>query len=107
MEGFRVIIKSSMLIISLLVSYRIFTLDHTFRPNEEMIHISVYVSRNIFFWNKEDFERSADIIHVFLILWQNTAGNRIMKYLKTAKGGIFKGLFPIPDVSEYVITDLQ
>lgn len=30
-----------------------------------------------------------------------------MKSLKTANGGIFKGTFPIPDVSKYAKTDLQ
>ncbi|XP_051262420.1 complement C4 [Dicentrarchus labrax] len=54
------------------VNYRIFTLDHTFRPHEGVFHISIY----------------------------NAAGNRIMKSLKTAKGGIFGGRFPIPDVSK-------
>ncbi|KAK2844442.1 hypothetical protein Q5P01_011101 [Channa striata] len=54
------------------VKYRIFTLDHTLRPHQEVFHLSVY----------------------------NAAGNRIMKFLKTANGGIFRGTFPIPDVSK-------
>ncbi|XP_023280702.1 complement C4-like [Seriola lalandi dorsalis] len=54
------------------VKYRIFTLDHTFRPHEEVIQISVI----------------------------NAAGNRVMKSLKTAKGGMLRGIFPIPDVSK-------
>ncbi|XP_044063498.1 complement C4-B isoform X2 [Siniperca chuatsi] len=54
------------------VKYRIFTLDHTFRPHEEVFQISVF----------------------------NAAGNRIMKSLKSAKGGILKGTFPVPDVSK-------
>ncbi|XP_038567629.1 complement C4-B-like [Micropterus salmoides] len=54
------------------VKYRIFTLDHTFRPHEEVFLISVF----------------------------NAAGNRIMKSLKSAKGGILRGTFPIPDVSK-------
>lgn len=31
---------------SLLVKYRIFTLDHTFRPLQEVVQISVFVSRS-------------------------------------------------------------
>ncbi|XP_032374181.1 complement C4-B [Etheostoma spectabile] len=54
------------------VRYRIFTLDHTFRPHEEAIHISVI----------------------------NAAGNRVMKSLKTTKGGILQESFFIPDVSK-------
>ncbi|KAF3691807.1 Complement C4 Complement C4 beta chain [Channa argus] len=54
------------------VKYRVFTLDHTFRPHEEVFHLSIY----------------------------NAAGNRIMKSLKTAKGGIFKSTFTIPDVAK-------
>uniref|UniRef100_UPI0037E806E7 complement C4-B n=1 Tax=Semicossyphus pulcher TaxID=241346 RepID=UPI0037E806E7 len=54
------------------VRYRIFTLDHTLRPHEEMFHISVF----------------------------NAAGNRIIKSFKTAEGGIIQGNFPIPDVSK-------
>nr|SSC14281.1 Complement component 4 [Channa striata] len=54
------------------VKYRIFTLDHTLRPHQEVFQLSVY----------------------------NAAGNRIMKSLKTANGGIFRGTFPIPDVSK-------
>ncbi|XP_076594325.1 complement C4-B [Chaetodon auriga] len=54
------------------VKYRIFTLDHRFRPHEEVFYISVF----------------------------NAAGNRVMKSLKTAKGGILKGLFQIPDISK-------
>ncbi|XP_006801498.1 complement C4-like [Neolamprologus brichardi] len=54
------------------VKYRIFTLDHTMRPHEEPVHISVI----------------------------NAAGNRIMKIMKIAKGGVLKDSFLIPDVSE-------
>ncbi|XP_070823248.1 complement C4-B [Chaetodon trifascialis] len=54
------------------VKYRIFTLNHKFRPHEEVFLISVF----------------------------NAAGNRVMKSLKTAKGGIFKGIFPIPDIAK-------
>ncbi|XP_071324887.1 complement C4-B [Trachinotus anak] len=54
------------------VKYRIFTLDHTFRPHEGVFQISVF----------------------------NAAGNRVMRSLKTAKGGILKGMFTIPDVSK-------
>ncbi|XP_070767453.1 complement C4-B [Enoplosus armatus] len=54
------------------VNYRIFTLDHTFRPHEGVFQISVF----------------------------NAAGNRIMKSLRSAKGGIFRGTFHIPDVSK-------
>ncbi|KAF7665743.1 hypothetical protein LDENG_00132690 [Lucifuga dentata] len=54
------------------VSYRIFTLDHTMRPHEGVIQISVI----------------------------NAAGNRVMKSLKTAKGGILTDIFNIPDVSK-------
>ncbi|XP_050931841.1 complement C4-B [Lates calcarifer] len=54
------------------VNYRIFTLDHTFRPHEEVFQITVY----------------------------NAVGNKIMRSLKTGKGGILKGIFPIPDVSK-------
>ncbi|KAM8735978.1 complement C4-B [Acanthopagrus schlegelii] len=54
------------------VRYRIFTLDHMYRPKEGVFQISVF----------------------------NAAGNRIMKSLKTAKGGILQGIFPIPDVAK-------
>ncbi|XP_060936453.1 complement C4-B [Limanda limanda] len=54
------------------VSYRIFTLDHTLRPHEATVHISVF----------------------------NAAGNRIMKTSRKIKGGIFTDTFPIPDVSQ-------
>ncbi|XP_054476945.1 complement C4-B isoform X2 [Anoplopoma fimbria] len=54
------------------VRYRVFTLDHTLRPHEEVFQIEVY----------------------------NADGNRVMKSLKTAKGGILQGTFPIPDVSK-------
>ncbi|KAK5862446.1 hypothetical protein PBY51_017843 [Eleginops maclovinus] len=54
------------------VIYRIFTLDHKFRPTEEAITISVI----------------------------NAAGNQVMKSQKSAKGGILKATFPIPDVSK-------
>uniref|UniRef100_A0A3Q3MGX7 Complement C4B (Chido/Rodgers blood group) n=1 Tax=Mastacembelus armatus TaxID=205130 RepID=A0A3Q3MGX7_9TELE len=54
------------------VKYRIFTLDHSFRPHKEMIHISVI----------------------------NAAGNRIMQSLKSAEGGILKDTITIPDVSK-------
>ncbi|XP_053288658.1 complement C4-B [Pleuronectes platessa] len=53
------------------VSYRIFTLDHTLRPHEATVHISVF----------------------------NAARNRIMKTSRKTKGGIFTDTFPIPDVS--------
>uniref|UniRef100_A0A7N6AJJ2 Complement 4B (Chido blood group) n=1 Tax=Anabas testudineus TaxID=64144 RepID=A0A7N6AJJ2_ANATE len=52
------------------VQYRIFTLDHTLRPHEEVFQLS------------------------------NAAGNRIMKSTKTAKGGIFRGWLDIPDVAK-------
>ncbi|KAK5892501.1 hypothetical protein CesoFtcFv8_012872 [Champsocephalus esox] len=54
------------------VNYRIFTLDHTYRPSEDVIQISVI----------------------------NAAGNKVMRSLRSAKGGILKGHFPIPDVSK-------
>ncbi|XP_068592591.1 complement C4-B [Cebidichthys violaceus] len=54
------------------VRYRMFTLDHMLRPNEEVLHISVY----------------------------NAVGNRIMRTLNTAKGGILQGTFAIPDLSK-------
>ncbi|XP_034084143.1 complement C4-B [Gymnodraco acuticeps] len=54
------------------VNYRIFTLDHTYRPSEDVIQISVI----------------------------NAAGNKVMSSLRSAKGGILKGTFPIPDVSK-------
>ncbi|XP_070691097.1 complement C4-B [Pempheris klunzingeri] len=54
------------------VRYRIFTLDHTFRPHVEVFQISVF----------------------------NAAGNRIMKTLVAAKEGILQGSFHIPDVSK-------
>ncbi|XP_074510063.1 complement C4-B [Sebastes fasciatus] len=54
------------------VRYRIFTLDHTFRPHEEVFQIAVF----------------------------NAAGNRVMKSIKTARGGILQGTFYIPDVSK-------
>uniref|UniRef100_A0A7N6AWB9 Complement 4B (Chido blood group) n=1 Tax=Anabas testudineus TaxID=64144 RepID=A0A7N6AWB9_ANATE len=54
------------------VQYRIFTLDHTLRPHEEVFQLSVF----------------------------NAAGNRIMKSTKTAKGGIFRGWLDIPDVAK-------
>ncbi|XP_074539999.1 complement C4-B [Halichoeres trimaculatus] len=54
------------------VKYRIFTLDHTLRPHEETFHLSVI----------------------------NAAGNRVIKYLLKAKGGIYQGNFQIPDVSK-------
>lgn len=52
--------------------------------------------------NSEDSKRSTQMVHAFIILCQNAAGNRILKSLKTAKGGILTGVFDIPDVSEYV-----
>ncbi|XP_068180444.1 complement C4-B isoform X2 [Antennarius striatus] len=55
-----------------IVRYRMFTLDHAFRPNEGEFHISVF----------------------------NAAGSRIMTTFKTAKGGILQGTFHIPDVSK-------
>uniref|UniRef100_A0A3Q2TB46 Complement C4B (Chido/Rodgers blood group) n=1 Tax=Fundulus heteroclitus TaxID=8078 RepID=A0A3Q2TB46_FUNHE len=54
------------------VNYRIFTLNHMFRPHQESICISVF----------------------------NAAGNRIMKNLISAVGGIYQGHFEIPDISE-------
>ncbi|KAM4600956.1 complement C4-B [Polymixia lowei] len=54
------------------VRYRIFTLDHKMRPQDDIIQLSVF----------------------------NAGGNRIMKILITASGGIFSGTFNIPDVSE-------
>ncbi|XP_054903924.1 complement C4-B [Poeciliopsis prolifica] len=54
------------------VKYRIFTLDHMFRPYQGTIITSVF----------------------------NAAGNRIMKSLKNSEKGIFSGHFPIPSVSE-------
>lgn len=50
-----------------LVSYRIFTLDHTFRPSEEVFEISVIVSRYIFIKNKENFELLNIIIRFMLL----------------------------------------
>ncbi|XP_043973497.1 complement C4-B [Gambusia affinis] len=54
------------------VKYRIFTLNHMFRPHEATVYISVF----------------------------NAAGNRVMKTRRKIDGGIFKGHFPIPSVSE-------
>ncbi|KAK5605966.1 hypothetical protein CRENBAI_002730 [Crenichthys baileyi] len=54
------------------VNYRIFTLNHMFRPHEETVLLSVF----------------------------NAAGSKIMKTLRTAKGGIYQGHFPIPSISE-------
>ncbi|XP_029307472.1 complement C4-B [Cottoperca gobio] len=54
------------------VNYRIFTLDHKFRPHEEVFQISVI----------------------------NAAGNKVIKSIKTAKGGILRGTFQIPDISK-------
>ncbi|KAM7420598.1 hypothetical protein PAMA_015024 [Pampus argenteus] len=54
------------------VNYRIFTLDHRLRPTEEAFRISV----------------------------SNAAGNRVMTFLKTAKGGLLRDTFSIPDVSK-------
>nr|XP_043890779.1 complement C4-B [Solea senegalensis] len=54
------------------VHYRIFTLDHMLRPHGDTLHTSVL----------------------------NAAGNRIQKSITSAKDGIIKGTFPIPDVSE-------
>ncbi|XP_039885489.1 complement C4-like [Simochromis diagramma] len=53
------------------VKYRIFTLDHTMRPHEEPVHISVI----------------------------NAGGNKILKIMKIAKGGIHQDSFPIPEIS--------
>uniref|UniRef100_A0A3P9N1S6 Complement C4B (Chido/Rodgers blood group) n=1 Tax=Poecilia reticulata TaxID=8081 RepID=A0A3P9N1S6_POERE len=53
------------------VNYRIFTLNHMFRPHEGTVYISVF----------------------------NAAGNKIMNTLKRTDG-ILKGSFPIPSVSE-------
>uniref|UniRef100_A0A673XW19 Complement C4B (Chido/Rodgers blood group) n=1 Tax=Salmo trutta TaxID=8032 RepID=A0A673XW19_SALTR len=56
------------------VRYRIFTLNHSMRPHNDVFHISIF----------------------------NAAGNRIMKTLKRAEDGIFTDIpFNIPDVSEY------
>ncbi|CAK6960493.1 complement C4-B isoform X1 [Scomber scombrus] len=54
------------------VKYRIFALDQTLRPLDDILHISVF----------------------------NAAGNRVMKSLKQANGGIYSGTFTIPDVSK-------
>ncbi|XP_023820303.1 LOW QUALITY PROTEIN: complement C4 [Oryzias latipes] len=54
------------------VKYRIFTLDHSFRPYNEPIVISIY----------------------------NAAGNRILKSLRFEKGGIYRDAFSIPSVSK-------
>ncbi|KAK6327030.1 hypothetical protein J4Q44_G00026750 [Coregonus suidteri] len=55
------------------VRYRIFTLNHSMRPHDENVQISIF----------------------------NAAGNRIMKTLKRATDGIFADApFNIPDVSE-------
>ncbi|XP_030606146.1 complement C4-like [Archocentrus centrarchus] len=54
------------------VKYRIFTLDHTMRPCEEPIQISII----------------------------NPAGNRILKIMTFASGGILQKTFTIPDVSK-------
>ncbi|XP_075965224.1 complement C4-like [Anarhichas minor] len=54
------------------VRYRMFTLDHTLRPTQEVFHIAVY----------------------------NAVGNRVMRTIHTAKGGILQGTFTIPDVSK-------
>ncbi|XP_037309175.2 complement C4-B isoform X2 [Pungitius pungitius] len=54
------------------VRYRIFTLDHTLRPHDEAFHIEVY----------------------------NSVGNRVLKTLKIATGGILQDSFPLPDVSK-------
>ncbi|KAM4735658.1 complement C4-B [Anableps anableps] len=54
------------------VNYRIFTLNHMFRPHDETVCISVF----------------------------NAAGNKIITTLRKAGGGIYQGYFPIPSVSE-------
>ncbi|XP_037532957.1 complement C4-like [Nematolebias whitei] len=54
------------------VNYRVFTLDHMFRPHEETVHISVF----------------------------NADGNRILKSLTAPEGGIIRSHFPIPSVSK-------
>ncbi|XP_053183414.1 complement C4-B isoform X2 [Scomber japonicus] len=54
------------------VKYRIFALDQTLRPLDDVLHISVF----------------------------NAAGNRVLKSPKRAKGGIFRDTFTIPDVSK-------
>uniref|UniRef100_A0A672ZPR3 Complement 4B (Chido blood group) n=1 Tax=Sphaeramia orbicularis TaxID=375764 RepID=A0A672ZPR3_9TELE len=51
---------------------KIFTLDHKFRPHVDVFHISIY----------------------------NAAGNRVMTSLRTAKNGIMRGTFIIPDVTK-------
>nr|XP_015796075.2 complement C4-B isoform X1 [Nothobranchius furzeri]XP_054596295.1 complement C4-B isoform X1 [Nothobranchius furzeri] len=54
------------------VKYRVFTLDHTMRPTEERVNISVF----------------------------NADGSRIMESMKSPKDGIFRNLIPIPSVSK-------
>lgn len=95
-------------ILCLQVNYRIFTLDHTYRPSEDVIQISVIVS--------DTYLLKKLCIHYcnWWILWliliislQNAAGNKVMRSLRSAKGGILKGNFPIPDVSKYDETNEQ
>uniref|UniRef100_A0A3B3ZWU2 Uncharacterized protein n=1 Tax=Periophthalmus magnuspinnatus TaxID=409849 RepID=A0A3B3ZWU2_9GOBI len=54
------------------VKFRIFTLDHTFRPSEEVFHLLLY----------------------------NALGNRALKAIYTTKGGLFENHFVIPDVAK-------
>ncbi|KAK7886647.1 hypothetical protein WMY93_026268 [Mugilogobius chulae] len=54
------------------VKYRIFTLDHTFRPSNQVFHLSLY----------------------------NAVGNRAMKTTHTSKAGLFEYYFDIPDVAK-------
>ncbi|KAM3614252.1 uncharacterized protein V6R79_011677 [Siganus canaliculatus] len=54
------------------VQYRIFTLDHRFRPTEESFQISII----------------------------NAAGNTVMKSYRSSTRGIYKNGFSIPDVSK-------
>ncbi|XP_017282054.1 complement C4-like [Kryptolebias marmoratus] len=54
------------------VQFRIFTLDHMFRPQEEMVQISIF----------------------------NAAENRILQLSRTAVGGIYRDHFQIPSLSK-------
>ncbi|XP_072316356.1 complement C4-B [Eucyclogobius newberryi] len=54
------------------VQFRIFTLDHTFRPSNEVCHLAFY----------------------------NAVGNRAMKKLFSTKEGLFQDSFVIPDVAK-------
>ncbi|KAM9724101.1 complement C4-B isoform 1-T1 [Menidia menidia] len=61
------------------VQYRIFTLDHMLRPNEEPIFISVI----------------------------NAAGSTVMKSSKVAPGGIYRAQFSMPSVSKMGIWKIK